>query len=92
MVVVVAKIKPFQDYDDDDPEIEKRVNRYKFWQSLKEIRKEFVEKNGTFDIEDFDKFLQETYGLKLLTIDGNITDGFDIIDEKLYTIYLLKYR
>jgi len=88
----VAKIKPFQDYDDDDPEIEKRVNRYKFWQSLKEIRKEFVEKNGTFDIEDFDKFLQETYGLKLLTIDGNITDGFDIIDEKLYTIYLLKYR
>lgn len=88
----MAKIKPFQDYDDDDPEIEKRVNRYKFWQSLKEIRKEFVEKNGTFDIEDFDKFLQETYGLKLLTIDGNITDGFDIIDEKLYTIYLLKYR
>ena len=40
----MAKIKPFQDYDDDDPEIEKRVNRYKFWQSLKEIRKEFVEK------------------------------------------------
>ena len=50
-----------------------------------------MEKYNQFDIEGFDKFIKETYGLRLLTVDGNITDGFDIIDEKLYTIYLLKY-
>lgn len=87
----MAVIKPFQDYDDDDPELEKRINRWKFWQSLKEIRKEFIEKKGQFDIEKFDEYIQKTYGLRLLTVDGNITDGFDIIDEKLYTVYLLKY-
>jgi len=87
----MAVIKPFQDYDDDDPELARRINRWKFWQSLKEIRKEFIEKNGQFDIENFDEYIQKTYGLRLLTVDGNITDGFDIIDEKLYTVYLLKY-
>ena len=83
--------KNFQDYDDDDPELQRRVNRWKFWQSLKLIRLEYMEKYNQFDIEGFDKFIKETYGLRLLTVDGNITDGFDIIDEKLYTIYLLKY-
>jgi len=87
----VAVIKPFQDYDDDDPELARRINRWKFWQSLKEIRKEFMGDRVAFDIESFNEYIAKTYGLKLLTTDGNITDGFDIIDEKLYTIYLLKH-
>ena len=87
----MTTIKPFQDYDDDDSDINRRVNRWKFWVNLKMIRLEYIQKHGQFDIEKFDQFIQETYGLRLLTVDGNITDGFDIIDEKLYTIYLLKY-
>jgi hypothetical protein len=87
----MTTIKPFQDYDDDDPDLNRRVNRWKFWVNLKMIRLEYIQKHGQFDIEKFDQFIQETYGLRLLTVDGNITDGFDIIDEKLYTIYLLKY-
>ena len=87
----MTTIKPFKDYDDDDPDINRRVNRWKFWVNLKMIRLEFIQKHGNFDIELFDTFIQETYGIRLLTVDGNITDGFDIIDEKLYTIYLLKY-
>jgi len=87
----VTTIYPFQDYDDDDPELHKRINRWKFWQSLKDIRKEYMENKSQFDVEEFDEFIQKNYGLKLLTVDGNITDGFDIIDEKLYTIYLLKH-
>jgi hypothetical protein len=87
----MTTIKPFQDYDDDDPDINRRVNRWKFWVNLKMIRLEYIQKYGQFDIEKFDQFMQETYGLRLLKTDGNITDGFDIIDEKLYTIYLLKY-
>ena len=87
----MTTIKPFQDYDDDDPELRRRINRWKFWQNLKLIRLEFIEKYGDFDIEKFDQFIKSNYGIKLLTVDGNISDGFDIIDEKLYTIYLLKY-
>jgi len=87
----MATILPFQDYDDDDPDLSKRINRWKFWQSLKNIRKEYMENKSQFDVEEFDEYIRNTYGLKLLTVDGNITDGFDIIDEKLYTIYLLKH-
>ena len=89
--LVVTTIKPFQDYDDDDPELQRRINRWKFWQNLKLIRLEYIQKHGEFDIYKFDQFIKSTYGIKLLTVDGNISDGFDIIDEKLYTIYLLKY-
>ena len=87
----MTTIKPFKDYDDDDPDINRRVNRWKFWVNLKMIRLEFIQKHGNFDIELFDTFIQETYGIRLLTVDGNITDGFDIVDEKLYTVYLLKF-
>ncbi len=87
----MTTIKPFKDYDDDDPDINRRVNRWKFWVNLKTIRLEFIQKHGNFDIELFDTFIQETYGIRLLTVDGNITDGFDIVDEKLYTVYLLKF-
>ena len=87
----MTTIKPFKDYDDDDPDINRRINRWKFWVNLKTIRLEFIKKHGNFDIELFDTFIQETYGIRLLTVDGNITDGFDIVDEKLYTVYLLKF-
>lgn len=87
----MTTIKPFKDYDDDDPDINRRVNRWKFWVNLKTIRLQFIQKHGNFDIELFDTFIQETYGIRLLTVDGNITDGFDIVDEKLYTVYLLKF-
>ena len=89
--LVVTTIKPFQDYDDDDPELQRRINRWKFWQNLKLIRLEYIQKHGEFDIDKFDQFIKSNYGIKLLTVDGNISDGFDIIDEKLYTMYLLKY-
>ena len=88
---MVTTTKNFRDYDDDDPDINRRLNRWKFWTNLKMIRLEYIQKNGNFNIELFDKFICETYGIKLLTVDGNISDGFDIIDEKLYTVYLLKF-
>ena len=87
----MTTIKPFQDYDEDDPELQRRINRWKFWQNLKLIRLEYIQKHGEFDIDKFDQFIKSNYGIKLLTVDGNISDGFDIIDEKLYTMYLLKY-
>jgi len=83
--------KNFQDYDDDDPELDRRINRWKLWQNLKLIRLEFINKHGDFDIEKFHLYIKNNYGIKLIINEGKITDGFDIIDEKLYTIYLLKY-
>ena len=88
--------KDFQDYDDDDPNIEQRKKRWNYWAALKQIRKEYMQDmatlDGQFDAYDFEDYIEENYGIKMNIVDGNITDGYRIMDEKKYLIFLLKYQ
>lgn len=86
------KIPHIQDYDDDDPEIERRKNRWNYWAALKLVRKEYMEQNKEFDAYDFEDYLIGQYGVKMNIVNGNITDGYEIIDEKKYLIFLLKFQ
>jgi hypothetical protein len=86
------KIPHIQDYDDDDPEIERRKNRWNYWEALKKVRKEYMEQNKEFDAYDFEDYLVGQYGLKMNIVNGNITDGYEIVDEKKYLIFLLKFQ
>ena len=88
----MAIIKPFQDYDNDDPDIDRRKNRWNYWNALKLVRKEYMEQNKQFDAYDFEDYLIGQYGIKMGIIDGNITDGYQIVDEKKYLIFLLKFQ
>ena len=88
----MATIPHIQDYDDDDPEIDKRRNRWNYWEALKKVRKEYMEQNKEFDAYDFEDYLIGQYGLKMNIFNGNITDGYEIIDEKKYLIFLLKFQ
>lgn len=92
----MTTIKPFQDYDDDDPLIEQRKKRWDYWAALKKIRKEYMEDvaglNGQFDAFAFEDYIEENYGIKMNIVDGNITDGYKVMDEKKYLIFLLKYQ
>ncbi len=88
----MATIPHIQDYDDDDPEIERRKNRWNYWEALKKIRKEYMQQNTEFDAYDFEDYLVGQYGLKMNIVNGNITDGYDIVDEKKYLIFLLKFQ
>jgi len=83
----------FQDYDDDDPEIDFRRMRDKFWAALRECRRDWFKNVNPDSLlnPDFVNFLQETYGMKIILHDDMITDKFEIVDEKLYTFFLLKY-
>jgi hypothetical protein len=89
---LMAIIKPFQDYDNDDPDIDRRKNRWNYWNALKLVRKEYMEQNKQFDAYDFEDYLIGQYGIKMGIIDGNITDGYQIVDEKKYLIFLLKFQ
>lgn len=89
--------RTFQDYDDDDgPEMEFRKNRWNYWQALKEIRKEYLDNldalQGQFDAYDFEDYIEHNYGIKMNIVDGNITDGYKIMDEQKYLIFLLKFQ
>ena len=90
----MATIQPFQDYDDDDPNIDQRKKRWDYWAALKQIRKEYMRDamNGEFDAFDFEDYIEENYGIKMNIVDGNITDGYKIMDEKKYIVFLLKYQ
>jgi hypothetical protein len=88
----MATIPHIQDYDDEDPEIERRKNRWNYWEALKKVRKEYMQQNSEFDAYDFEDYLVGQYGLKMNIVNGNITDGYEIVDEKKYLIFLLKFQ
>ena len=92
----MATIPKIQDYDDDDPLIEQRRNRWNYWEALKQVRKEFMADlkalDGQFDAFDFEDYIEENYGIKMKIVNGNITDGYKIMDEKKYLIFLLKFQ
>jgi hypothetical protein len=90
----MTTVPPFQDYDDDGPEIEFRNNRWNYWAALKQIRKEYMQDAATieFDAFDFEDYIEANYGIKMQIVNGNITDGYKVVDEKKYLIFLLKYQ
>ena len=88
----MATIPQIQDYDDDDPLMKQRRNRWNYWEALKKVRKEYMEQNREFDAYDFEDYLLGQYGLKMNIVNGNITDGYEIVDEKKYLIFLLKFQ
>ena len=84
--------KSFQDYDEDDPEIHFRKNRWKYWNLLKLVRTEFMANRKEFDAYDFEMYLKDKYGIKMNMLDGNISDGYEIVDEQKYLIFLLRFQ
>ena len=92
----MTTIPHIQDYDDDDPNIEHRRKRWDYWAALKLVRKEYMQDisdlGGQFDAYDFEDYIEENYGIKMQIVNGNITDGYKIMDEKKYLIFLLKFQ
>jgi len=90
----MATIPHIQDYNDDDPNINFRKKRWDYWAALKLVRKEYMQdaKNGQFDAYDFEDYIEKKYGIKMQIVNGNITDGYKVMDEKKYLIFLLKFQ
>jgi hypothetical protein len=86
----------FDDFDPQDPDIEFRKNRWNYWNVLKDVHAEYLADvdalQGQFDADDFGTYVERNYGLKMHIVDGKITDKFDIVDEKLYTFFILKWK
>ena len=88
----MATIPHIQDYDDDDSNINQRRNRWNYWEALKKVRKEYMAQNKEFDAYDFEDYLTGKYGLKMNIVNRNITDGYEIVNEQKYLIFLLKFQ
>lgn len=88
----------FPDYDPDDPEIDFRKKRWDYWNVLKNLRVQFLSiLDPTFVTQEewtskFAEYVTQQYGIRIIIVDGKITDRYDIVDEKLYTYFILKWR
>ena len=80
----------FNDFDPNDPDIDFHKNRLNYWGILKKIRTEYLA-NSTQEQFDFSEYMEKNYGIKMNIVDGQITDKYDIVDEKLYIFFLLKW-
>lgn len=78
---------------DVDIEHNKRWEYYKVIGKLRrEFANEFIDSPGHFDYDAFANNVEKKYGIRFIkNIEGNITHAFDIIDEKLYVLFLLKW-
>jgi hypothetical protein len=84
--------KDFQDYDDYDDDIEKRKNRWKYWTNLKNLKLEFREETGSRDHREYMKWLVDKYGFRPKeNIEGMLSDDYEVLDEKKFLVYILKY-
>lgn len=84
--------KDWQDYEEDDPQIEKRLTRWKYWSNLKNLKLEFYNETQSRDHIQFREWLQNRYGfLPIETTEGMVTDDYKVVDEKLFLVYILKY-
>jgi hypothetical protein len=67
--------------------------RKKYWETLRKIREEYTEAKGNqaFEGTEFELFMEEKYGIRLVYYEGNIAGTYEIIDEQKHLIYLLKF-
>jgi hypothetical protein len=75
-----------------------RSGKYTFWAMLRCARDEYIRNCGmdyqttpTAINNGFYDHMQKVYGIKLDIIDGNIGPDYDIVDEKKYMLYQIKY-
>ena len=63
---------------------EQRRKRNEHWARLKRARLDC-------DTGNFPEWMEKIHGVRLLMDNGMFTDDYTVVDEKKYTLYLLKY-
>lgn len=81
--------------DDEKALQEFRRKRNEHWLRMRRARAQFMEDVAAADCSstfDFWQYLEVNYGLVPGRDDqGNITEGYTVTNEKLYTVFLLKF-
>ncbi len=77
-------------------EKDNKMRRLSHWKRLRDCRNEFFNDNTDATLDNgnnaFYYHLQHKYGIKLsFDNSGNITESYDVVDEKKYFFFLLKY-
>jgi hypothetical protein len=71
------------------------IENYSYWLSLRRAKVEFdnirIKEGIVSDLEDFARWVEHEYGIRIEQIDDTIGQGFEVVDEQKYLIYKLKF-
>lgn len=74
---------------------EASANKYDHWRSLQMAKAEHdnlrIEQGLPFELNAFQKWLEETYGLRIHKAGEMIGQTYEVVDEAKYTFYKLKF-
>lgn len=83
-------MKSFVEYVNDQQPEKIRLEKYKYWGILKDIKKDFDSQHGG-DLNLFKRYMKEHFGLLIDVADGNIGPTYRVTDDAKYTLFVLKY-
>jgi len=75
----------------------KMLKRMEYWKMLRRAKNDFIALTDQacieYEIGDdaFYYYLRQNYGLQVELIDGKIAGHYNIVDEKKYLLFLLKF-
>jgi len=73
------------------------LERLQYWLMLRRAKDEFIKLTDQASIEytiddgAFFYYLEQNYGVEVELIDGKIAGEYNIVNEKKYLLFLLKY-
>lgn len=65
--------------------------RNAYWAMLRSAYNDYIADSTDPNFADFNKVMANRYGIRVNMVGGNIDSSFQILDEKKYTLFLLKY-
>lgn len=78
--------------DDEEALQEYKRKRNEHWLRLRRARAEWQNIVDDLDLAEFWDWITDVYGIKpQKDAYGNVTASYDVIDEKKYTVFLLKF-
>jgi hypothetical protein len=69
-----------------------RKRRNGFWETLKILRVEYQTEHTDFDAYAFEEWMADKYGIQLNFVDGYLGGDYQVVDEKKYLVYVLKFK
>ena len=83
-------------YANTESRIDTVVGRQVWWAMLNKMHREYVLLVGNEavygDDEEFQNYVADTYGIRMVWIDGKVAQTYDIVDQHKHTMALLKFN
>ena len=69
--------------------------RYEYWSRLKKAYADYeYNHNGDVyetDLRSFDRWMQQHWGVAITIVDSHFGSTYQVVDEKKYMLFMLKY-